>query len=62
MFIDRDFTLPNIQNHGWLDSGDIQRVEETFPEDYRDCLNMDTEGIAYGSDTEKGSESDDDNI
>ena len=60
--LDRDLTQPKIQNYGWLDSGAIQCVEEVFPEDYRDCLNMDMEEIAYGSDTSTDSESNDDNI
>ena len=60
--LDLDFTLPNVQNHGWLDSGTIQWVEEVFPEDYRGWLNMDTEEITCGSDTETDSESDDANI
>ena len=60
--LDLDFTLTNIQNHGWLDSEAIQWVEKVFPEEYRDCLDMDTEEMAHGSDTETDSESDDDNI
>ena len=35
---------------------------EIFPEDYYDCLNMNREEIAGGSDTETDSVSDDDNI
>ena len=57
----RNFTLPNIQNHGWLDSGAIQWVEEVFPEDYRDCLNMDNEEISYSSDAKTDFETEDDN-
>ena len=61
-FLDLDFTLLNTQNHGWLDSGAIQWVEEVFLEDYRDCLNLDTEEIACDSDSETDSESDHGNI
>ena len=60
--LDLDLTLPSLQNHGWLDSGAMQWVEEVFLEDYCDCLNMHTEEIAYYSDTETDSESDNDNI
>ena len=56
-----DFMLPNIQKHVWLDSGAIQWVDEVFPGDYRDCLNMDTE-IACVSDTETDSERDSNNL
>ena len=54
--------LSNIQNHGWLDSGAMQWVKDVFPENHCDCLNMDTEKIAYGSDTETDSESGNYNI
>ena len=60
--LDLDFNLPNIQSRGCLDSGAIEWVNEVLPEDYRDYLNMDTEEIGYGSDTETDSESDDNNI
>ena len=59
--LDRNFKLPNIENHGWLDSWAKQKVQ-VFPEDYRDCLNMDVKEIAYVTDTETNFESDDDNI
>ena len=42
--------------------GAIQGMEEVFPENYQDCLNMDKEEIAYDSGTETDSESDDDDI
>ena len=51
---------PNIQDYGLLDSDSIKWVGKVFPEGYHDCLNMDTEDIAYGSDTKTDSESDDD--
>ena len=60
--LDRDFTLPNIQNYGWSNSDTIQWVEVVFPENYHDCLNMDVEEITYSSDTETDFENDDDNI
>ena len=41
--LDGDFRLSNIQNHGGSDTRSMQWVEDGFPEDYRDCLNMDTE-------------------
>ena len=50
---------PNIQNHDCLE---MPWVEEVFPEDYRYCLNIETEEIAYGSDIETDSENDDDYI
>ena len=57
--LDQDFTLPDIQNHGWLENGDIQWVKEVFPDDYRECLSMESEEVAYGSDTETDSETED---
>ena len=45
-YLDCNFTLPNIQNHNFLDSGAIQWLETVFPEDYCDCLSIDTEEIA----------------
>ena len=51
---------PNIQDYGLLDGDSIKWVGKVFPEGYHDCLNMDTEDIAAGSDTKTDSESDDD--
>lgn len=58
--LDLDFTLPRIQNHGWLDSGTIQSVEEVLPEGYGDCLIWARKKLhARISDTETDSESED---
>ena len=46
----------STEHHQWLF---LQGVEEVFPEGYRDCLNMDMEEIACGSNIETDSVSDD---